>query len=293
MEHVKMVSGVLTTIEEQLYSRSLTPESLAKQYYTNVVDLQKIFQILTNFTIGEYIRNRRLSNASIILQKNNAPIVDVALEIGYETHEAFSKAFKRFHGISPKEARNETYVDKVKYFGPLHIKFSVENSSPLVGKIEQHPTMYFLGKIITVSTDSLEYLPIIEHIWKQEMRRGTLYNLADKYNSEGLTGISLSKDEESLQYGIGILTDHPPKTLPMYETIELEARKWVKFTVNGTEDEQFRSVRNRVLTEWLPMSNHTISMLPEIEYYSDFDASEIWFPIFDKQPIHDKQKEGI
>jgi AraC family transcriptional regulator len=285
MEQVKMISGVLTTIEEQLYSRLLTPESLAKHYFTNVADLQKIFQILTNFTIGEYIRNRRLSNASIILQKNDAPILDIAHEIGYETHEAFSKAFKRFHGMSPKEARNENCADKTKYFGPLHIKFSVENSPPLVGKIEQYPTMYFVGKIIVVPTDNLEYLPIIEHTWKQEMRRGKLYDLADEYNSEGLTGISLSEDEESLQYGIGILTDLPPKTLFMYETIKLEARKWVKFAVNGTEDEQFRLVRNRVLTEWLPMSNHTINMLPEIEYYPALDEqpSEIWFPILDKQ----------
>ncbi|MFC3748650.1 helix-turn-helix domain-containing protein [Paenibacillus sp. GCM10012306] len=281
MEHVRMISGVLTTIEEHLYSRDLTPESLAKQYYTNVADLQKVFQILTNFTIGEYIRNRRLSNASIILQKNDAPILDIALEIGYETHEAFSKAFKRFHGISPKEARTETCADKIKYFGPLHIKFSLENSPPLVGKIEQCPTMYFVGKIIDVPTDSLEYLPIIEHTWKQEMRRGTLYDLSDQYHSDGLTGISLSEDKEALQYGIGILTHLPPEPLPMYETIKLEARRWVKFTVNGIHDEDFRLVRNRVLTEWLPMSSHSISMLPEIEYYPNLDeqSPEIWFPI--------------
>jgi AraC-like DNA-binding protein len=83
---------------------------------------QLIFHLVTGMTIGEYIRNRRLSLAAQDLLKPNARILDVAMKYQYDTQESFSKAFSRFHGVSPSKVnRND-----VKLFHPLSIHVTIQ-----------------------------------------------------------------------------------------------------------------------------------------------------------------------
>jgi AraC-like DNA-binding protein len=56
-------------------------------------------------TIGEYIRNRRLSLAAQDLLQSNSKIIDIAMRYQYDTQESFSKAFTRFHDIPPSKAQ--------------------------------------------------------------------------------------------------------------------------------------------------------------------------------------------
>ncbi|GGG81540.1 AraC family transcriptional regulator [Paenibacillus radicis (ex Gao et al. 2016)] len=280
MEQIKIISQALLEIEKQLYDRKLTPDSLAKQFYTNVSDLQKTFQIITGMTIGEYIRNRRLSNAGISLKTKNLSILETALNMGYETPEAFSKAFKRFHGVSPKDVRNQSTSQIINYFGPMHIKFSIESSAPLLAITEYYPTMYFVGKTISVSNDKSVYLKDIENFWHQETMKGTLSQLEKKYAATSFVGISLAGDTDRFTYGVGIVTTDQVEEMNEFEVVKFPPRNWVKFEVNGMTDEDFSQTRNRVLSEWLLTSDQSISLLPEIEYYpiTEAAAPEIWFP---------------
>ena len=66
-----------------------------------------MFHMLTGFTVGEYIRNRRLTMAAQELSQSDTKVIDIALKYGYETPESFSKAFRKLHGISPSSARYE------------------------------------------------------------------------------------------------------------------------------------------------------------------------------------------
>jgi AraC-like DNA-binding protein len=56
-------------------------------------------------TVGEYIRNRRLTKAALELLQPESRILDVAMRYQYDTQESFSKAFTRFHGISPSKVQ--------------------------------------------------------------------------------------------------------------------------------------------------------------------------------------------
>ncbi|MFF2093749.1 helix-turn-helix domain-containing protein [Paenibacillus sp. NPDC058174] len=281
MEKIKLISDALLEIEAQLFNNSITPDSLANQFYTNTSDLQKTFQILTGVTIGEYIRNRRLSHAAITLKSKNISILEVALNTGYETPEAFSKAFKRFHGISPKDVRNRTLSRQVKYFGPMHIKFSVESSAPLTATEENHSMMSFVGRTLAISNDTSIYMQVIEQFWQQ--MNGALSELRNQYSAASFIGISLAGEGDQFIYGIGILTNEEVKDSNGFEVIQLPSGKWAKFAVNGITDEHFRHTRNRVLSEWMLISDHSISLLPEIEYYpiTGTVSPEIWFPIIE------------
>ncbi|WP_028559942.1 AraC family transcriptional regulator [Paenibacillus pinihumi] len=281
MEQIKIISDILLEIEEHLYSKALTPEFLAGKYYTNVSDLQKTFQILTGYTIGEYIRNRRLSNAAISLQSGVPSILETALSTGYETPEAFSKAFKRFHGKSPKEVRSDHGDGEIQYFGPKHIKFSMETSAPLTVKKEAHSFLYFVGKIKTVPNEAAQYVEVIKEFWQEETMNGSLAYLEERFAADAFVGLSLPGEEDRFKYGIGVLTDSSPSFIAGYEQIRLPSRSWAKFKVHGETDAHFREIRHRVLSEWLLISNCSISMLPEIEYFPEAEPAspEIWFPV--------------
>ena len=64
----------------------------------------RIFSYVTGIPLGEYIRSRRLSLAALSLREGEK-VVDVALRYGYASPEAFARAFRALHGISPPRAR--------------------------------------------------------------------------------------------------------------------------------------------------------------------------------------------
>lgn len=85
---------------------------------------------MCGFSIGDYVRMRRLSLAGEELSKGNAGIIDVALKYGYDTPESFSRAFTRFHGVSPSEAKRG---GKVRIFTPLSVKLILTGGLKMTG----------------------------------------------------------------------------------------------------------------------------------------------------------------
>ena len=65
----------------------------------------RTFSLMTGITAIEYIRNRRLSMAGQELSISGSKVIDIALKYSYESPESFTKAFTRFHGITPNVAR--------------------------------------------------------------------------------------------------------------------------------------------------------------------------------------------
>ena len=87
-------------IEDDLDYDRIARESLSSPFH-----FQRIFSILCGYTLGEYIRNRRLSIAGAKLAAGKEKVIDIALRYGYDSPDSFAKAFQKFHGITPSEAR--------------------------------------------------------------------------------------------------------------------------------------------------------------------------------------------
>jgi len=110
-------------IESNLTSE-ITLDDVANHVYASSAHYQRVFSLTTGITIGDYIRNRRLSLAGqdLILSKNK--IIDVAMKYQYDSQESFTKAFTRFHGITPHSARKQSH--RLKYFRPLTINIIIQ-----------------------------------------------------------------------------------------------------------------------------------------------------------------------
>lgn len=82
-------------------------EKVAEEACSSSFQFQRIFTALCGISLGEYIRNRRLSRAAEILANSEAKVIDVAFRFCYETPESFTRAFTRFHRILQWKQKGE------------------------------------------------------------------------------------------------------------------------------------------------------------------------------------------
>ena len=112
MDWIRSFQRSVDHIEDNL-CEPLDIENIARVMNVSAFYYQKIFGIICGITVGEYVRNRRLSLAGSELMTANTKIIDVALKYGYDTPEGFSRAFAKFHGAHPlasEKRRSDTSV---------------------------------------------------------------------------------------------------------------------------------------------------------------------------------------
>ena len=131
MEWISAIRKSVDYIEEHLKDK-IVAQDVADQLYMSQVHFQKGFLVMTGYSVAEYIRNRRLYMAALELKDSDKKVIDVALEYGYETPESFTKAFTRFHGVSPSEIKQGCAV---RTFLPLAIKIDVTGGDKMDVKI--------------------------------------------------------------------------------------------------------------------------------------------------------------
>ena len=134
MSWMELVGDAIQYIEEHI-TDDLSVEEIAGQVHISPFYFQKGFAMLCGFTLGEYIRNRRLALAGNDLASGDAKIIDIALKYGYESPDSFTRAFTRFHGVTPSQARRDAVM--LKSFAPLKIRFSLEGGYIMDYRIEK------------------------------------------------------------------------------------------------------------------------------------------------------------
>ncbi|HBL83747.1 MAG: hypothetical protein A2Y17_08595 [Clostridiales bacterium GWF2_38_85] len=132
MDWINDTQKAINFIEDNL-TDDICNEVIAKYLYSSNHHFQRIFSIVTGFTISDYIRNRRLTLAGHELSVLKSKVIDVALKYGYDSPESFTKAFMRFHGITPSVARESN--DNLKYFSPLTIQINIKGGFIMTRKL--------------------------------------------------------------------------------------------------------------------------------------------------------------
>lgn len=126
------VQKAINYIEENLLE-ALSVEDVTNNIHSSKDYFQKVFTIVTGFSISEYIRNRRLSLAGQDLVKGKAKVIDIALKYHYETPESFAKAFSRFHGVAPSSIRTR---ERLKTFRPITIQINIQGGFNMSVKLD-------------------------------------------------------------------------------------------------------------------------------------------------------------
>ncbi|MBE5892894.1 MAG: AraC family transcriptional regulator [Lachnospiraceae bacterium] len=299
MNWVIGIQKAIDYIEEHL-TENIDYEMVAAQSFSSAYHFQRVFSILCGFTLGEYIRNRRLSLAGTELATTDIKIVDVALKYGYESPDSFAKAFQKFHGVLPSQARN--CGCNLKSFSRLVLKISLEGGNIMNYRIEEKPEMILTGykrRFVGTPADRIvqEHDFYVSTRVSQYLLKGisrdcdTQYNVMCDFDDEGYNFYIASKLDEWQ-------TDHVDNILGHAE----EARSFEKIVVPAglylvceTERMKYPTVaieelRRKAVSEWLPSSGYEIADAAEISvihwFYKRGDEElnnsryiELWLPI--------------
>lgn len=288
MEWTGNLRKAVQYIEEHLLD-DIDAEDVAKAVYMSPFYFQKGFHIMTGYSIAEYIRYRRLYLAALEALSGDKKIIDLAYRYGYQTPESFTKAFSRFHGVSPMQIKNST--GSIKVFLPLKITISIQGGNDMNVTIEKMDSMMVIGWEKEINLDnSYHEIPAFWSEFCAQCRAGTADPAAVRAMEDNCIG------------EFGICIDDMPGTNRLHYMIagkyrgggvpegmklfELPALQWAKFSCCGPLPGALQSVNTKIYREWLPNNpDYEISAGINVEYYTMGDTaapdyeSEIWIPV--------------
>lgn len=172
-------------------------EMIAKITCQSVTSFQRTFSIVTEMPVFEYIRRRRMSLAALDLQNNNAKVIDTALKYGYDSPEAFARAFKEIYGISPSAARKKDVMLRIfprlsfllTIKGDVVMNYEQENNTVRVTNLycKHMPAIRFIGKRYTMA--DLDANGLLMDRWNEWFQNGWFEKLSRLPGLPGYEGI--------------------------------------------------------------------------------------------------------
>lgn len=284
MEWTESLKRAIHYMEEHLLD-DMGAEDVADAVYMSPFYFQKGFKIMTGYSVGEYIRCRRLYLAALDVISGRDKVIDLAYKYGYDTPESFTKAFSRFHGVSPVQMKGDTR--KIKVFLPLTITVSIKGGNDMDYVVERMEAMKVIGYERSFSYEtSYQDIP---KFW-EEIMNGKNSEKAQRLIKEcnvGEFGICIDglPGENEFRYMIaGVYKGGDiPEGMMIYE---IPAMEWAKFRCAGPMPGALQAVNTRIFQEWLPGNpDYEIAAGMNIEWYSCGDTSAadyesgIWIPV--------------
>lgn len=275
MEWIHAVNRAIEYMEEHLLE-DIHCSDVAGSVHISLFHFQRTFTLLTGMTVGEYIRKRRLSLAGEELTRPGTKVLDTALKYGYESPESFSKAFARFHGVSPNQAKKGKAL---KSFNKLVVKLTIEGGSVMDYRIEKKEafTLLMYPRMFTEES-STKGIPAF---WEEYGRKGL------HQKAPGRLGLCAQEKDgaEEFLYGIGCDASLVEQNPEGFRTVTVPAHTWAIFQCVGAMPDAVQTVWRYIYREWLPGADYELIPDYSIENYppgdntSDRYVSEIWLPV--------------
>lgn len=272
------VKGLQRTIDymETHITEPTDYELIAREMNVSAFYFQRIFTMICGFTPGEYIRNRRLALAGSELLNTDTRVIDVALKYGYDTPEGFSRAFSRFHGVSPSAVKKNGAV--LRSFSPLRVSISLKGGKSMNYRIIEKEAFRVIERAEIHSTVDEENQRSVPDFWDRARADGTMDFLvscldADERNLYGICYGNTSKDSKTFEYSIAAKCSGSCEIPEGYRFREIPARTWAVFESVGAMPDAIQETWRRIVAEFFPASDYEPTYEMDIEVYDDGDIS--------------------
>ena len=272
---IEGLQSALEYIEANL-TNEIDIRCAAGKAYVSEFYFQRIFTVMCGYSVGEYIRCRRLTLAAQELSNGNPRVIDVAMKYGYDSPDSFGRAFTKFHGVPPSAAKERGAM--LKSFAPIKIKLSLEGGNMLEYKIVRKEAFTVVGLLRKFNTDT-SYKEIPE-FWSESMSNECKCPVC------GMYGICLDSDGKNFDY---MIADNymPQKDIADGLTARtIPAGTWAVFPCRGEWTKTIQAVNTAIWSEWLPnMKEYKICGNYNVEMYDmpaerpEDNYAEIWIPI--------------
>jgi AraC family transcriptional regulator len=241
--------------------------------------LLRAFGTATGHSVMRYARGRRLSEAARVLAAGAPDILTVALDAGYGSHEAFTRAFHDQFGLTPEAVRERRRLDNLPLVEAIRMDETlIVNLDP--PRFESGRTLLIagLGERYSFETNHgiplqwQRFVPYIGNIPGQvgKVAYGVCCNADGAGNFDYIAGVEVSS------------FDQLPAEL---RRVRIPAQRYAVFT----HRDHISTMRGTVYTiwnKWLPASGHDVADAPDFERYDErFDPLsgigevEIWLPL--------------
>jgi AraC family transcriptional regulator len=264
---------------ESHFAGEITLEDIANVSGVSRYHLSRAFGAATERSVMRYVRGRRLTEAAKSLAAGASDILTVALEAGYGSHEAFTRAFRDQFGLTPETFRAQRRIDTIELVEPIKMNETplaklkparFENGKPLL--IAGLGARYNCETSAGIPAQWQRFVPHIGHVPGQVGRvaYGVRCNSDDAGNMDYICGVEVSDFSEL-----------PPEMT----RVRLSKQKYAVF-VHEDHISAIRRTWSTMWNGWLPASGYEIADAPDFERYGEaFDpvrgtgGVEIWIPL--------------
>ena len=254
-------------------------ESVARTTPYSAYHLQKIFGYLTDMSLAEYVRRRKMTLAALELQSSSVKITDLAYQYGYDSLDSFSRAFTRFHGVTPSVARIGDAPLKV--CPKLFFQISIKGGTTMEYKIMELEAFTVVGLKRRFYFDAQRNPQGIPEFWDELRQNGRLAEILkfsdEKY--EEAVGVCTNGNSEGLDYFIATTTalEQAPEGLELFN---FPKRTYAVFHFTGPLCETMPLAEKMIFSEWMPSSGYEPVDGADLEVYStlphDSPDYEFW-----------------
>lgn len=258
MDLINGIQNAVDYIEAHL-TEELDYEAIARRACVSSSDFQRIFNILCGYSVGEYIRSRRLAMAGAELVSSNCRVIDVAVKYGYSSPDSFAKAFHRFHGVLPSRVREDAVL---KSFSRLSVKLTLEGGNIMNYFITEKEGFKVVGR--------RRIAPYGGGTWDIARKDGSIAQMEALGTGKPFLGLCFGFGEDgSNDYMVGLAYETDLEGL---ESFTYPKASWVVYNLSGKiSDDVLGNAWWYVKNQLLPELNYEIAPLPTIESYIEWD----------------------
>lgn len=273
------VNKAIWYIEHNLQSR-MSLDDVARFAGVSGFHLLRAFSAATGLSVMRYVRGRRLTEAARRLATGATNILTVAIDAEYNSHEAFTRAFRDRFGVTPEAVRAQGHVNTLPLVEAITLPDSriIDMPAPC---IERHALVLVAGLAERYGGD--DAAARIPGQWQRfrsvemgitrrvgDVAYGVCYNADDEGNMDYLCGAQVTDFLD----------------LPMEcSRLRIAARQYAVFW-HGGHISAARSTWDAIWNGWLPSSGHTAADAPLLERYdrrfnwhTGSGGAEFWVPL--------------
>jgi len=281
------LNRLVELVEERL-TDAVDVAELASGLGTTEYHLRRMFSSLAGMPLSEYIRRRRMSVAAADVLGSEG-LLDIAVRYGYGSAEAFGRAFRSVHGVSPADVRRDG--GPLRTQPQLRFRLTVEGNITMDTRITDRPAFRLVGHAARVPLiheginpriqAHIASLPVTEH--------ARLKELSDTEPS-GLLQVSADVDPDYLEgteltYLHGVATTTGADAPADLDVIEVPAGTWAVFRTEGEYPAALQAAWAATATDWFPSNPWRLRpgpwMVAVLERSENFSTAtcEVWLPV--------------
>ncbi|NGM80916.1 AraC family transcriptional regulator [Paenibacillus sp. 7124] len=287
MDWLERMNGAMDYIETHL-SGSIDFDQAARIACCSTSYFQRMFSFITDVPLSEYIRRRRLTLAAFELQSRDLRVIDIAMKYGYESPEAFSRAFKKMHGVIPMSARN-TGVS-LKAYPRMSFHISIKGDAEISYRIEEKEAIEMFG--VSAEINAADEQPFVEipAFWTKCISDGAVARIRKAAGLEEngqIHAVLYNNQGKEFSYMIGYYVPRTGRP-DGFEKLSILPQSYAIFSTGlypgGQGD--IHKLWKQIFSEWFPTCNYEHADGPEFEMTYDRGNSmyemEVWIPVVKK-----------